>query len=381
MKYHCLQIKNNDCGFACLKMLLANFHHDENYLFLSQNQKSNEYSFLDLKKIAKDNYINLKGYNIDDLSLIKKFPCIGLIKINNVHHYILIEKINKRYIYYFDPFNGDKNAEIRDFMMIFTGNILVIDSGEIQKCQNYLKKEKNNYPIVALLFNFFQLILLFLTSFIEDNSWKMLTVIILFLVMMITNSVINTIIIKNYNKKIIYPLIEFNQEKELINSEFNLKKDYFLYIQSLINQATILAFVCFFLLVNDLKNIFLLLVIFFWELFSRKINRFINSHKLFKINLFEAKGSLQSIKEANALAYEVSLSTNILILIRYVIIAFTTYLICSINKNYLSFIYYFLLSLVVQDYFNKLLDLEQKKLLLNKEMINHLQYKSILLDK
>lgn len=380
MKYHCLQIKNNDCGFACLKMLLANFHHDQNYLFLKQNLKFNEYSFLDLKKIAKKNYVDLKGYQINDLLLIKKFPCIGLIKLNNLHHYVLIEKITKNFVYYFDPSNGEKKAEIGDFKEIFTGNILLIENGENHKCNNYLKKERNLYPLIALLFNFIQIVFLFLTSFIDDNSLKMLIVLLLFLFMLIINSIINTIIIKNYDKKIIYPLIEIKQEKELIISEFTLKKDYFLYIQTVINQATILSFISFFLLINDLKNFFLLFIIFFWEWFSRKVNIFLNEHKLFKINLLESKYLIKEMKMANQLAYEISFSTNVMIVIRFLIISSGVFLICLMNNNFLPFIYYFLLSLVVDDYFNKLLNLEQKKLFLEKEILLHLHSKEDLIN-
>ena len=62
MKYQCLQLTNYDCGFACLKMILANFHHDENYLFLKQNLNKKNYSFLELTNIAKDHNLTLKGY-------------------------------------------------------------------------------------------------------------------------------------------------------------------------------------------------------------------------------------------------------------------------------------------------------------------------------
>ena len=59
MKYQCLQLTNYDCGFACLKMILANFHYDENYLFLKQNLNKKNYSFLELTNIAKDHNLTL----------------------------------------------------------------------------------------------------------------------------------------------------------------------------------------------------------------------------------------------------------------------------------------------------------------------------------
>ena len=34
MKYYCLQLNDYDCGYAVIKMLLANINNDKNYLFM-----------------------------------------------------------------------------------------------------------------------------------------------------------------------------------------------------------------------------------------------------------------------------------------------------------------------------------------------------------
>lgn len=93
MKYQCLQLTNYDCGFACLKMILANFHHDENYLFLKQNLNKKNYSFLELANIAKDHNLTLKGYECNDIFLLKKLPCITLVNNQKNNHFVIIKKL------------------------------------------------------------------------------------------------------------------------------------------------------------------------------------------------------------------------------------------------------------------------------------------------
>ena len=49
MKYFIYQIEENDCGITCLKMCLARYYNDENYMFI--NEYGSELSFLNLQNI------------------------------------------------------------------------------------------------------------------------------------------------------------------------------------------------------------------------------------------------------------------------------------------------------------------------------------------
>ena len=59
MKYFCYQLQDDDCGFACLKMLLANINNDKNYLYL-QNYKDNLSVDVSLKKMWTFGFVLLK---------------------------------------------------------------------------------------------------------------------------------------------------------------------------------------------------------------------------------------------------------------------------------------------------------------------------------
>ena len=59
------QGNNFDCGYASLKMLLANVHNDKNYLYLSNEKKDESYSLSDLVNIGKKYGVNLIGKEMD----------------------------------------------------------------------------------------------------------------------------------------------------------------------------------------------------------------------------------------------------------------------------------------------------------------------------
>ena len=77
--YYVPQIQKDDCGYACVKMLLANVQKDKNFLFLPQDENHGPYSYQDLIDIAKGHGIILNGYTVEDKSTIKehkKFPML-----------------------------------------------------------------------------------------------------------------------------------------------------------------------------------------------------------------------------------------------------------------------------------------------------------------
>ena len=78
------QIGEHDCGYTCLAMMLANYHHDKNYLFLKHEDK--EYSFKELIDEAAKYNMELKGVKITDpfeLTNNDTFPIIVVIKLDS----------------------------------------------------------------------------------------------------------------------------------------------------------------------------------------------------------------------------------------------------------------------------------------------------------
>ena len=70
--------------------------------------------------------------------------------------------------------------------------------------------------------------------------------VILFFIIMIFNQIFNNIILKKYDKKIVYSSINKDNSFENIKNEFNLKKDYFSYYQNIIYKSSILSFLILF---------------------------------------------------------------------------------------------------------------------------------------
>ena len=104
MKYYCLQLNECDCGYAVIKMLLANVNNDKNYLFMKEDITKKSYSLLELKKIGEKYNLNLKGFEVKDFKSVNKFPFIALININKQNHYVIVNKITKNINISSNPF-------------------------------------------------------------------------------------------------------------------------------------------------------------------------------------------------------------------------------------------------------------------------------------
>ena len=50
MKYFIPQIDQTDCGFACLKMLIAHLYEDERALFIKQDENHGPYNMSQIKE-------------------------------------------------------------------------------------------------------------------------------------------------------------------------------------------------------------------------------------------------------------------------------------------------------------------------------------------
>ena len=375
MKYYCLQLTKDDCGFAVVKMMLSFFHHDKNYLFMEQDLLQSNYSFLDLKNIARDNNLELRGYEVQELEQVQIFPLIGLIKLNGNAHYILIEKVTKKHIYFFDPLEGKQKIEKEDFYRIFTGFILIKDQVTKTNCKKYIKLFSYKYSYISLIFNTLQVFLLFLASFIIEDHFKILFISILFLSLYVMNNLINSFLLKDYDHKEIYPSIESNITKEKVSHEFNLKKSFFSYQLNIINASTILAFLCFLLLINDLKNIFLILVLFLFTIFRNRVLSEVTKPLVYKSRVLENELSIEAIKKSNELSYQFSNIYNIFNIIKLSIMLITIIIICYLNHNFAASVYYFFISIAIVDYIDKIVSLKNDVLQINRDILIHKQNK------
>ncbi len=124
------QLYPDDCGYTCLKMLLANLKKDRGYLYLKHPKTSGAYSFLELKEIAASYGVSLNGYRFlknEDLLTIHVFPFIAQIKKGEIGHAVLVYKIKKNNIYFVDPLEGKKKMGLEQFYCLFANTCLIYD--------------------------------------------------------------------------------------------------------------------------------------------------------------------------------------------------------------------------------------------------------------
>ena len=82
MNYYIPQISHSDCGFACLKMLIAHLYENQNALFIPQDETKGAYSLKALADLALNYGITLTGIEVDEKDEIKnaRFPFIALLQ-------------------------------------------------------------------------------------------------------------------------------------------------------------------------------------------------------------------------------------------------------------------------------------------------------------
>lgn len=139
MKYFCYQTGNNDCGFASLKMLLANLYHNPNYLYLARKYHDQQYSIFELEQIAKTNGLKLKAYRYENNVKYKNLPKIFLASFKGTKnfHLVLVKKVAGLF-YIYDPYQGKYFLTKKKFFLRFTFLTLEVASYNKQK---YIAKE------------------------------------------------------------------------------------------------------------------------------------------------------------------------------------------------------------------------------------------------
>jgi len=136
--FYIRQIQKDDCGFACLKMVLATVNKDKNYLFLPQKESHGMYSYEELLNIGKEYGVNFTAFRAlekESLGKDTRFPLIATICLKNgAKHAIVVTRVKFKRVYYTDPRMGKTSISFKKFMEIWDGTGLVIESMEKMKC-------------------------------------------------------------------------------------------------------------------------------------------------------------------------------------------------------------------------------------------------------
>ena len=155
--YFIPQLGGYDCAFTCLKMLLANYNKDKNYLYLPHENR--RYDFKELKEEASKYGTELLGIKVsrDELLKCKQFPMIvTLNKKKNIKHAVLLLSISKRWAKIYDPAVGKMKMNTDLFFKEFSYRALIVDSCAHIKCphefDSYVsKKDRIILPILQII--------------------------------------------------------------------------------------------------------------------------------------------------------------------------------------------------------------------------------------
>ena len=266
--YFIHQIQNNDCGFACVKMMLATINKDKNYLFLPQDETHGAYSLDELIEIGQTHGVSFEAFratNKLEVANCPSFPFIAILGLENGNkHAVCVTKVKWGRVYYVDPRLGKTNTSLNHFTNIWTGMGLIVKSYEKRKCPIKCPKAISASNRIALgLIQFISGVLAVLgVYFVKDNTPIYFPII--FLSLAIAGEVIMKIVSYSCMKKIDD---YFFDEKRLPNKSF---KDYFLRFEeykklSLYSPMNLILVFVFTLglvavvLLNDYRNLLIVL--------------------------------------------------------------------------------------------------------------------------
>jgi len=358
MKYFCYQGNDKDCGFASLKMLLATLSKNRSYLFIKKKNKIDNFTFYDLKEIAKSYYVTLEGYTYGERDLrTMTVPCLCLLEND---HLVMVRKIKKRKVIYLDPDLGEIKLKQKEFLDVWQGKSLeVIDAKnvkEIEKINDEILPQKK--VILRTIFSAVPALILSVGFYLINESTNIIFLVAFLLLFAISELLDYYYLIKiiNYfDNKYIFKFFSINRNKNKIEYQNyeDFKTNYFSK-----NRLLLSAVISGFLLIcicslNDLKNLLVFAAILLIELLDKIVfsslekkmmkNMTINEEKAFT-NVDQIVSSL-SIANKDACEFAKFKYTRKCVM-TFILIIFAIlmmYLTNNISINYLMFhfgIYY-----------------------------------------
>ena len=136
--YFIHQILKDDCGFACVKMILATLNKDKNYLYIPQDESHGGYSLNDLVEIGQSYGVSFEAFRATNKNEVHKcsfFPFIAILGLKNgAKHAVCVTKIKWGRVHYVDPRYGKVNVSVTKFLVDWDGTGVRIESFQKRKC-------------------------------------------------------------------------------------------------------------------------------------------------------------------------------------------------------------------------------------------------------
>ncbi len=136
MEYLTYQISDEACSLSCFQMLLVNRSGKREYKRARLEGKM-PYSLLDLEKGARRYGYKLSFFDAGKEGIgypfNEKQPFLAVLGEKEKGHMVYVRKINKRFVYIFDPEKGKRRYEKKEFNDLFSGIFGIMENNRIEE--------------------------------------------------------------------------------------------------------------------------------------------------------------------------------------------------------------------------------------------------------
>ncbi len=393
--YFISQVGQHDCAFTCLKILLANYHHDKNYLFLPC--KDDAYSFKDLKDIASEHHMEIIGIKINDgkeLMESKEFPFIvNLEKKKGVKHSVLLLSINKKYAKVYDPENGKRKILLEVFFNQWDKKAMVAKNEkghERIKCEERVtdfidKKDKVTIPIWQMLSG---ISLLLGVYFININSYFFVPIIFLSLFLIFEIFFRKNLIsaLKRMDNKIFSYHLKANKDEyyEVYKTLEKYRYVALTIIPNFLYTILISIFVTVILIMNSVMNAIYVVIALslavihvyvYMPIFKRKSNEIMEQES----TISDTKNEFEFhyvVQKAHDSAYQLGLSKNMFTYLEIAVLLMSIITIMAISGiiNIVYVVFYLCISIYLKDNYIRLLECSSQSEDYDNQLVRLLKY-------
>lgn len=377
--FYIQQTSEAGCGYACLKMVLANIRKDKKFLFLPEKENYS-LSYKEIIALAKEQGLNLIGFKAikkEDINKNDIFPIIvSFLSPEGGNHAVVVTNIRRGRVKVLDPDKGIYTLSLSKFLDYWDGTGLLIESDSGEKYKEVIKepnRKKDN--VVSMILQFISgLCCIMGVYFINKSSFWWISI-IMFSLFIIIELIHKIFVFRCMNKIDNYYLEDLRIKKDDYFNFFKRLEDY--KKQSLSNpisfatQFLVVAFLTYIVIINNIWNTFLVVVPLLLALLNRSavIPRQQNKEKeIAKEELYLSNSdSIEDYKsrskvihfKAYSLGKEIIASRyfNIFVLIINALI----FILCHQEFALTQAVFYVVVQQVLFDYMTKLLSYSQKE--------------------
>lgn len=251
------------CGFACLKMVLANIRNDERYLYLPEKSEK-PMSYKQLIASAKQQGLHLCGFKVDNKEEILRntiFPMIVTITPKEgENHAIIITKIRGKRVYILDPASDRRSMSLKEFYTLWDSTGLLIEKDEGGGfLYEIVEPDKNKDYLWTTILQVCSGLFCILGVYFINSNGNILFPIILLSLFIISELILKNMLFKGMEKTDAYFTSNLNLKKGQYSQYFkNLERYKELSVVNPVSFATnltVCVFIAFIVVLNSPWNI------------------------------------------------------------------------------------------------------------------------------